>query len=191
VKVRPRSLLALALSLASHCALYALLGPHPGAPGGDDRRAAPGRSLTVHLVSSSRRPSPIAVTLGAGARRTPLANEAMPTVPVRVQVSPRYYKLSELTQKPFVLRDVAYTLPHELPPVPVQSVIVRVLINEFGQIDRVSVEQSHLPKEVEDYLVESFSKTSFYPGKIGRQPVKSLVRIEVNLDPSPAPAERP
>lgn len=75
-----------------------------------------------------------------------------------------------------------------LPSVPAQSAVLRLLINESGDIDRVEIEETFLPEYAAHIVTDTFSKIKFHPGKINDIPVKSQLRIVVTLeDVVPAP----
>ena len=101
---------------------------------------------------------------------------------------PYYFRQSELTQKPTVLHDALANLVLQVPGLPPHPVILRLLVNDEGGVDRVLVEDSYLAEGVERDVVEAFSKIRFEPGKIGRIAVRSQVRVEVRLEsPMPLP----
>lgn len=93
---------------------------------------------------------------------------------------PRYYLLRELSVRPAVLDDATASLAFE--GVPVQTVILRLFINEDGGIDRIATEQSVLPEAHAQRLIDAFAHARFLPGQIDGAPVKSQMRIEVRLE---------
>jgi hypothetical protein len=98
---------------------------------------------------------------------------------------PHYFLANELTEKPLVLQDIPPTLNLSLRGAAVQPVVLRLLINEQGDIDRVEIDESELPEEAEKLVIQAFSKIKFYPGKLDASFVKSQLRIEVILDNTP------
>lgn len=105
--------------------------------------------------------------------------EAAPLLPLMTSPEPHYFRTSQLSQKPLVLRDASADLILVLPELPDDVAILRLFINDGGGIDRVVVEESRLPESAEQRIVDAFSKLSFQPGKIGRVAVRSQLRIEV------------
>lgn len=101
--------------------------------------------------------------------------------PPRFPPMPYYFLSSELTRKQIIVQDVSPIYTQSLSAMAPQSVILRLLVNERGNIDRVLIEESHLPDEVERILIEAFSKVKFDPGLIDDLPVKSQMKIEVAL----------
>lgn len=96
--------------------------------------------------------------------------------------APHYFAASELTRKPLVTHDLPADLVLRVPGVPAQAAILRMLINEYGDIDRIIVENSLLPDSAQKVVVDAFSKIRFYPGEINGKPVKSQLKIEVILN---------
>lgn len=95
---------------------------------------------------------------------------------------PYYFRIDQLTDKPFVLRDIPPDLGSDLFGVPPQSTVVRLLINEYGDIDQVIAEKSDLPEQAKTLLMQAFSKTKFSPGKITGMPVKSQLQIQIAIE---------
>lgn len=110
------------------------------------------------------------------------APEENPSRPFIKQPEPHYFRTKELTEKPQVLSDVSPDLGLALTGVPEQTAILRLFINEQGDIDRVVIEHSYLPEELVPLVTDGFSKMKFRPGKIDDTPVKSQLKIEVRLD---------
>ncbi len=77
-----------------------------------------------------------------------------------------------------------------LPGVPAQSAVLRLLINENGDIDHVTIDETFLSESAARVVKDAFLKIKFYPGKIGNIPVKSQLRILVELN-DVDPAVRP
>jgi len=98
---------------------------------------------------------------------------------------PHYYRSNELTEKPRLLQDIAPDQVLVLPDIFPQPVVVHLLINELGDIDKVIVEESFLSEQARRLVIEAFTKIKFDPGRLGDMPVKSQLRIEVTLEPLP------
>ncbi|MFC7513906.1 energy transducer TonB [Herbaspirillum sp. GCM10030257] len=100
---------------------------------------------------------------------------------------PRYFRPSELTEFPVVIRDISSQLA--ISGVPSQTLILRLFINDDGSVIRVVVEDSYLQEKAEHQIVDAFKQAKFTPGKIGRIAVRSQIKIQVMLedaDRSPA-----
>jgi hypothetical protein len=192
VKVRIHHVLAMSLSLAAHAlAPWLAAGPmqHEQAGGRQHanvltvRLATPSLDMNEHdpgLSSSDPTDEMVIEAAQAGMATMQRAGEA-PASRLNAKQEPQYFRLSELTEKPQVLHDTAPD-PFPLLDVPPQTATLRLLINEYGDIDRVEIEQSDLPDLVARALVDSFSKTKFRPGKRDAVAVKSQLKIEVRLE---------
>lgn len=60
--------------------------------------------------------------------------------------------------------------------------IMQLLINEFGEIDDVLIENKEVAESVQILLRTSFKTAKFKPGQINKRLVKSRLDIEVKLD---------
>lgn len=105
---------------------------------------------------------------------------AQPLIPLVQAPEQRYFLSRELSGRPRVREDVPSDFG--LAGVPAQTVILRLFINEVGDIDRVAVERSFLPEEQSQRLIEAFSKVRFHPGARDNVAVKSQMKIEVRLE---------
>lgn len=97
----------------------------------------------------------------------------------------KYFRMSELTEKPLVLEDIPPDLGGLLPDVEPQTATIRLLISAAGHVDRVLLDDSALPNFAEHIIQEVFSKVKFRPGKIDGVAVKSELKIEVMIEPEP------
>jgi len=102
---------------------------------------------------------------------------------------PYYFRPDQLTTKPFVLQDISSDLGSNLFGVAPQSTILRLLINEYGDIDRVIAEGHDLPEKVKNLLIQAFSKAKFSPGRINGTSVKSQLKIRVAIESATPTAE--
>ena len=100
------------------------------------------------------------------------------------RTEPYYYRTGELTNPPVVLQDVLASQPLKLAEAKSKTVVLRLLINEKGEVDQVLVEGSELTPDSTKILVETFSKMTFEPGKIAGSAVRSQLAIEVDASPS-------
>ena len=69
-----------------------------------------------------------------------------------------------------------------LPRGPEQSAVLRLLINELGEIDQVDVLRSELDERVMSAAIAAYSRLRFRPGRIDGLNVKSRLDIEVRLE---------
>lgn len=99
----------------------------------------------------------------------------------------RYFLSKELSEKPVVIEDINQDLRIALPGIEAQSLVLILLINEEGLIDRVELEKTDLPLEIATQVINTFSSLKFQPGKIDQVAVKSQLKIEVQLENSLPP----
>lgn len=192
LKIQLYKLAALALSFGAHIWLV-----HTFAVGSDAQDAqkpdlgTPSGMLTVQLIRSGSIPNSQETLLAksdspdlesALSRRT--KPEDAPILPDQPPPAPYYFRSSELTSPPQLLQDVRATQNLDLSGMPAKLAVLRLLVGESGDIDRVVVEESSLPVESTRILVEKFSRMKFNPGKIDNLPVKSQLTIEVEVAPS-------
>lgn len=109
-------------------------------------------------------------------------NEKAPLIPVVMPVAPHYFHARELTQKPFVLRDIPSDIARYFYGVPPQKLTLSLFISEEGKVDRVKIEGSDLPEDIERMIVKAFSEARFFPGKIGDHAVNSELKIEMAIE---------
>lgn len=91
-----------------------------------------------------------------------------------------YVPVSQLTEKPQLLRDI--DAEWHLPGVSLPIIVATLLISEYGDIDRIELQGPSLSPMLEQDLRARFSVVRFSPGKLHGQPVRSALRIEVCLD---------
>ncbi|MGZ3237682.1 MAG: hypothetical protein ACXU8A_09940 [Burkholderiaceae bacterium] len=101
----------------------------------------------------------------------------------------------ELTRAARVREDIDTKFILKVPDISAQSATVLLLINEQGEIDKISLEGSQLPEKIQKLVINAFPRIKFFPGKIGNTAVKSQVKFEVTLknenDPSSALPDHP
>jgi hypothetical protein len=134
------------------------------------------------LNKSEPKPADVPVRTPAYA---PESTAEMPIVPFVFPIDPHYFQAKELQEKPQILQDISPTLNLSLPGVAIQSVVLRLLINELGDVDKVEIDESGLTDEAERLVAQAFSKLKFYPGKLDDSFVKSQLKIEVTLENTP------
>jgi hypothetical protein len=96
----------------------------------------------------------------------------------------RYFSTDELSVKPQLMSEAEVSRPTFIPDILPLPVLVQLLINEQGEVDRVILGENFLSDVARNYIVESFSGMKFSPGMLGALPVKSQLQIVVNLDPA-------
>jgi hypothetical protein len=113
--------------------------------------------------------------------------ETTETTETPILEAPYYYGLKQLSKKPEVIEDVTTTLSLFLPGIETQTAILRLLINERGEIDSVELEQSDLNADLIDIIKNAFRKLRFNPGEIDGLAVKCQLKIEVLLESADVP----
>lgn len=185
--------LALALSVLAHGAAAFALVAYSGMLAGTVQKTRDASvPLTVFLKEAPSAVSPEErAHAGNKMANAPVAGESLttskesserPIVPLPAQFEPHYFRSSELSERPRVQQDISSDLGLSFADVPAQTVILRLFINEEGSIDRVVAEESYLPPDRMDILIDAFSQVKFHPGIRNSVPVKSQLKIAVRLD---------
>lgn len=198
VRTAPFRLLAWGVSLSAHAVVIAGVMANSGIATLPVANAGSGEQvLQVRLHRADDRAALAAATDGAGQRKEErMLAEGMrgvvgqdkassqPLIPLVQAPEPRYFQSRELSVRPRVREDVPSDFG--IDGVPAQAVILRLFINEEGDVDRVAVERSFLPEEQSQRLIDAFSKVRFHPGARDNVAVKSQMKIEVRLDDATA-----
>ncbi len=196
MEIQWRCPLALLLSLAAHLGLGLVIGIDNGmGPVAPPMLAG---ILTVHLGNADGAAagetkissSPESTEYSKTAKESSLDSQATaqrsvetpPMFPIRGHGDVRYFQLNELTQKPFVAHGLVADTILVVPGVASQPATVQLWINDRGDIDHVTIEDSSLSEEAERLVIAAFSKVKFHPGRIGRIPVRSQLRMEIMLE---------
>lgn len=186
---------ALCLSLMVHAALlvWIFIGGilQPGHAGLADFNAASLQVITIDLsksdgavasVNDARKTAHNLGFVSVDAGTMAQAQKDSSILPALLPATPYYYSAKDLTQKPLVTHDVPTDMRLIVPDVPAQAATLQILINEYGEIDQVKVENSLLPDAAQKTVVDAFAKIRFHPGEINGIPVKSQLRIEIMLE---------
>ncbi len=91
-----------------------------------------------------------------------------------------YLPAAQLTERPQPLQDIApdWAEPGAIPP-PLNGIL---LINEYGDVDRVLLDERGLTSAQQWILRERFLAARFVPGKLYGRPVRTALRIEIRFD---------
>lgn len=195
----PWQVFAFGLSLVVHCCLILAFLFGRGGGSGDVGSTAFNpveRLMVVDIGSKNVTPSDTQYVNEVGRSSTPVtdvvhlasspdhqqARKVNAIFPLLNPVKPYYFATKDLTQKPLVSRDVPVDLILNVPDVPSQAARLQILISEYGDVDKVIVENSLLPEAAQKTVVDAFSKLKFHPGEMNGIPVKSQLRIEVMLE---------
>lgn len=108
-------------------------------------------------------------------------------LPVLRNYETHYFTRAELTEKAQVIDDVANEIALDIPTTEAQKLVLLLFINEEGGIDKVVLQQAHLPEEAAQIVQANFMRLRFSPGKIDGVAVKSQLSIEVHLEGNSLP----
>ena len=174
-------LVPLIASLALHAGGFALMDAYYGAPlsGGTRiaKRQVPLRVafLDARLASVGNDP----VVAGSGKSDSPPfpLPEGLVSLP-----GPYYFPPQELSRKPQVVEDIPLDYPENAPLVAKNHVVLRLLISEAGEVDKIIVETADVPGELEALARLAFAQAKFQPGLRGETPVKSQMFVEITFE---------
>lgn len=177
----------LALSLALHAGGITLMETLYGARQGTQRQESTGRTEPARMAFIEVK----LVNLGAthGVDAAPSTREALPEGVISLP-GPYYFPPHELNLRPQVAMPVPLEYPDNAPLVPKNRVVLRLFINESGDVDLIKVETADVPDELEQLARTAFAQAKFQPGLRGNFPVKSQMLVEItfegeNTHPSP------
>ena len=92
-----------------------------------------------------------------------------------------YLPAHRLTTRPLIQTDIDAILPATFYGIAPQRLVLQLLINQYGDVDRVVVEESAIPQVLLAELQAKFLQARFTPSRLDTQAVPSAVRIEVQL----------
>jgi hypothetical protein len=72
--------------------------------------------------------------------------------------------------------------PENAPLVAKNHVVLRLLISETGVVDKIIVETTDVPGELENLARQAFAQAKFQPGLRGEIPVKSQMLVEITFE---------
>jgi hypothetical protein len=188
-------------ALAASCLLHAafVLMPYYGAStpvfplaARGPQKPGPARAFDVRLrqgnapatVPAPARPP--AEPAAANSRGRPMANEEARPAPDRSRGSdflpipaPTYYTTDQLTKPPHPSAAPELDVPKRIARSVTGKVVLKLWIDELGDVNPVEVESSNLPAAVSEMAAAAFAKLRFIPGEIDGRRVRTLMRIEV------------
>lgn len=190
-------------ALAISCLLHAMFffAPYFGASTAmfrpderGTRTAGPARMLDVRLNAAggpAAEPGGRSET-GAGAAaapaRPPLIAETRPSqqqsrgaelLPVP---APDFYTADQLTKPPVAISRPDLDVPNSVARAVRGNLVLKVWIDEFGNVVSVVVEQSSLPPAVTGQAARAFRTLRYEPGEIDGRKVAVQLNVEVNYD---------
>ncbi|MES2106993.1 MAG: hypothetical protein V4634_23460 [Pseudomonadota bacterium] len=111
-----------------------------------------------------------------------LARNLAPLFEITLPPQPYYFPTDQLTEKPQVAQDIPPELALALSGASPRAAILRLLINENGDIDQVIIEESNFSEEEKNRIIEACKKMKFKPGKLEEIPVNTEMLIELTID---------
>lgn len=119
--------------------------------------------------------------------------DAMITLPIA-----RYYTRDELSVPPRIEVAMPDRVEDSWPRFQPGKMVLRLFLDENGQVDRISIDESDLPIEFEALALAALRSGIFSPGQLEGRSVKSQIRIQIDFEseagtsqatPSPSAAE--
>jgi hypothetical protein len=96
--------------------------------------------------------------------------------------APTYYTTDQLTKRPRPTAEADLDTPEIRPIFASGTIILKLWINELGDVIAVDVEKTDLPEIFSRTAAAAFRNLRFVPGEINGRPVGSMMRIEVTYD---------
>ncbi|MFZ5483060.1 MAG: energy transducer TonB [Pseudomonadota bacterium] len=114
-------------------------------------------------------------------RAPPTADAVLPSLPVIVD--PHWYEARQLDQQPQAAAAITPIYPADAYRKGIQgSVVLRMKIDEFGQVRDIEVESSDPPGVFDASALEAFGKGRFRAGRRAGQPVRAQILIRVTYE---------
>jgi TonB family protein len=159
---------ALAASCLVHAALVLVpyFGSSSTAPPRSVQKPAPVRVLDLSLAQAG------------GTQPGPASNRAKGTNHLPIS-APTYYRTDQLTRPPRPTSEPRLDVPKSVARSVSGKVVLKLWINELGNVDSVEVESSNVPETVSATAAAAFGKLRFVPGEIDGRRVRTLMTIEV------------
>ncbi|MGL6040475.1 MAG: energy transducer TonB [Deefgea sp.] len=134
-------------------------------------------------------------TIQAQAESEPLPqieSVAIQTPPIESDIAAPtvYWPRSQLSTPPQLQTSIVLTYPEEFEPTQANyETILSVYINEYGQVDRVEVEDRDFPEALAQAAIMAFQSASYQAGARDNQAVKARIRIAISFDAVTNPVE--
>jgi TonB family protein len=96
--------------------------------------------------------------------------------------APTYYTVDQLTKRPQPTAEPELNAPEIATIDASGTVILKLWINELGNVVSVDVEHTNVPEIISQAAVAAFKRLRFTPGERDGLPVGTLLRIEVRYD---------
>lgn len=181
----------LVASLAIHAGSLALMdilyGTAPSIRSQPEQHRTPLRVLNLRVPPAlPANIEPAEINLEASGDASVSLPEGLVSLP-----SPYYFLPQELSRRPKAAAPVHLEYPENAPLVVKNHVVLRLLINESGIVDKVIVVTAEVPLELEALARQAFAQAKFQPGFRGETPVKSQMLIEITFEGSSSSSPPP
>lgn len=170
---------ALAASVALHAGSAILAEAVLGSltPGPEPATAGHPYHLHAKLTGTASRAAPSPPTASGVARSGQAAGRGLIDLPL-----PYYFPPHELDRKPEAVGEVPLAYPADMPRVAHSRVVLSLLIDERGDVNKVIVETAEAPTELAQLASRAFAGVRFNPGMRDGAAVKSRLRVEVTFE---------
>jgi TonB family protein len=190
-----RICVALIVSCLLHAAVVYMHYLAKGIATQGGQKSGRARILNATLVAEHKPTTPAVKDTAAHASTAvlpsePKANEAPSPTPERAKEiaplpvpEPTYYTTDQLTKRPRpISAPPKLDVPDIGPVFTAGKVILKLWINESGDVISVDLEESNVPETISATAAAAFAKLRFVPGEIHGRPVRTTMRIEVTYD---------
>jgi len=103
--------------------------------------------------------------------------------------APLFYPADQLTQGPQPIAVTELETPETKPIVASGTMVMKLWINDLGEVVDVEVEKTDLPETLVKSAIAVFKRMHFSPGERQGKHVGSVMKIEVTYDDSRKPPE--
>lgn len=103
-----------------------------------------------------------------------------PAVATEALTARAYLPASQLSERPLIMQNIDPLLTG-VQDEATQQLVLQLLINEYGDVDQVLVEDATVPAELLWQLQQRFLQARFLPGRLQGLAVPSALRIAVTL----------
>lgn len=124
------------------------------------------------------------------ARSVPTESEPSDSIaltPAVESVTSGYLPAKLLSLRPVIMEDIDPNLPVGMNAPDQTELTLQLLINEYGDVDRVIVDTGILPVFVMNELTQRFLHLRFFPGRLDGRAVPTALRIAVTLQADEQP----
>ena len=140
--------------------------PPPAAQASTGSKSDPGTAAAVRTAEAD---SPASGKHSTGAGLLPIP-------------APAFYPTNQLTKRPQPIAAADLEKPETSAIIASGKMILKLWIDQFGEVVHVQVENSELPEVFSRTAVEEFRKLRFVPGELKGLRVGSVMRIELTYD---------